>query len=99
MGDTDGVGDAVNDTLGVTDVVGVGDGGTHDGLPWVATWPPVQLLHTDAPALLYWLTPHMTAEVFIAPPGHAYPAGQSVAMEELVAQVYPAGPTTTMRGR
>ena len=52
----------------------------------------MQLLHTDAPAALYWLTPHMTAVAFMAPPGQAYPAVQSVATEELVAQVYPAGP-------
>ena len=55
----------------------------------------MQLLHTDAPAALYWLTPHMTAAAFMAPPGQAYPAVQRVAMEELVAQVYPAGPAIT----
>ena len=64
----------------------------HDELPGSDTKLPLQLLHTDAPTPLYWLTPHMTAVAFMAPPGHAYPAGHGVAMEELVEQVYPAGP-------
>ena len=36
-------------------------------------------------------------EAFMAPPGHAYPAGHCVAMEELDEQVYPAGPAVTTR--
>ena len=60
----------------------LGDAGTHDELPGLDTRPPLQLLHTDAPAPLYWLTPHMTAVAFMAPPGHTYPAGHCVAMEE-----------------
>ena len=69
---------------------------THDALPGGEAWFAEQLLHTEAPAALYWLAPHMTAVVFFTPPEHAYPAGHCTATDEFVVHAYPAGPARSL---